>query len=148
MKIRSIAIVLVVLIISTSTAWARNSEVLVDAQEAVDRQGKGDLLDVPFFMKGQDHPAVKKKIGNWRSSRKGRGAFQSDTDACGRTFVTALKSLQQRALSEGGNAVINIVSVTKDMPYENAKQFRCIAGGIIVHVALEGDVVVLEDQKK
>ena len=148
MKLSSTIIVLVIFIISTPTAFARNTEVLVDAQEAVDRQGKGDLLDIPFYMKGQDHPAVKKKIGNWRSSRKGRGAFQSDTDACSRTFVTALKSLQERAFKEGGNAVINIVSVTKDVPYENAKQFRCIAGGVIVHVALEGDIVVLNQVKK
>jgi hypothetical protein len=147
MKISSVAVVLAMLILSTSDAFARNTEVLVDAQQAVDRKGQGDLLDVPYYLKGQKHPAVKKKIGNWRASRKGRGAFQSDTDACSRTFVSALKSLQQRALKEGGNAIINIISVTKDTPYENAKQFRCIAGGIIVHVALEGDVVVIDKKK-
>lgn len=147
MKISSVAFVLVVLLISTSNVFARNTEVLVNAQEAVDRQGKGDLLDIPFYMKGQEHPPVKKKIGNWRSTRKGRGAFQSDTDACSRTFVSAIKSLQERAQKEGGNAIINVISVTKDAPYENATQFRCIAGGIIVHVALEGDVVVLEKKK-
>ena len=69
MKISSVAFVLVVLLISTSNVFARNTEVLVNAQEAVDRQGKGDLLDIPFYMKGQEHPPVKKKIGNWRSTR-------------------------------------------------------------------------------
>ena len=63
MKISSKLFILVVLLVSTSSAWARNTEVLVDAHEAVERQGKGDLLDIPYFMKGQQHPAVKKKIG-------------------------------------------------------------------------------------
>jgi uncharacterized protein YbjQ (UPF0145 family) len=135
------------LIISTSAAFARNSEVLIDAQEAVVKQGNGDLLDIPYYLKGHYHPPVLKKIGHWRSTRKGNGAFKSDDDACRRTFVTALKSLQERAQQEGGNAIINIVSVTKGTHYENATQIRCIAGNIIVHVAIEGDVVVLKSRK-
>ena len=144
MRIILVLIIFLVLLFSAATTFARDTEVLVDGKEAVDRQAKGDLLDIPYYFKGQDHPAVKKKIGNWRATRKGRGAFQSDLDACSRTFVTALKSLQERARREGGNAVINIISVTKDMPYEDPAKFRCIAGSVIVHVALEGDIVELE----
>lgn len=147
MKISFILGILALLIIS-STAFARNSEVLVDAMEAVINQGKGDLLDIPYYLKGQTHPEVEKTISHMRSTRKGRSAFQSDDDACSRTFVTALKSLQERAQQEGGNAIINIISVTKDTPYEDARQFRCIAGGIVVHVAIEGDIVVLKKRIK
>jgi len=127
-----------------SSVYARDTELLIEAKEAVERQAKGDLLDVPYFMKGQKHPKIKKKIGHWTSSRKGRGAFQSDLDACSRTFVTALKTLQQRVQREGGNAIVNITSYTRDVPYEDKSKFRCVAGSIIVHVALEGDVVVLD----
>ncbi|MDH5650152.1 MAG: excinuclease ABC subunit A [Gammaproteobacteria bacterium] len=144
MKYCVVVFVLAFGLISMSTAFARSDEVLIDAKEAVALQGKGDLLNVDFYMKGQEHPKVKKKIGHWSSTRKGRGAFQSDMDACSRTFVSALKSLQQRALREGGNAVINITSFTKDIPYEHPSKFRCVAGAVIVHVAIEGDVVQLE----
>lgn len=144
MKLTTILLAVFVFSLFTSTVFARNTEVLVDAQEAIDRQAKGGLSDMPFYLKGQKHPIIKKKLGNWRATRKGRGAFQSDLDACSRTFVTALKSLQERARREGGNAVVNIISVTKDVPFEDAEKFRCIAGGVIVHVALEGDIVVLE----
>ena len=133
-----------ILAMSAAPALARNTEVLLDAKTAVEQQGKGDLLNIPFYMKGATHKKVIKTIGNWSSTRKGRGAFQSDDDACNRTFVTALKSLQQRALKEGGNAIINVTSWTKNQNYENEKNFRCIAGSMIVHVAIKGDVVMLE----
>ena len=134
-----------ILTISATSAFARNTEVLLDAKTAVAQQGKGDLLGVPFYMKGAKHKKVIKTIGNWSSSRKGRGAFQSDEDACNRTFVTALKSLQQRTLNEGGNAIINVTSWTKDKNYEDKTKYRCIAGSMLVHVAIKGDVVILEE---
>jgi len=143
MKTKILISGLLFLAIFSNAAHARDTEVLIESKVAVERQAKGGLLDIPFFMKGQKHPGVKKKIGHWKSTRKGRGAFQSDLDACSRTFVTAIKSLQQRAIKEGGNAVINIKSYTKDVPYEHPSKFRCVAGAIIVHVAVEGDVVVL-----
>ena len=128
----------------TTTAFARNTEVLIKAKVAVERQAKGQLLGIPFYMKGQKHSKVKKTIGHWKSSKKGRGAFQSDLDACSRTFVTALKTMQQRAIKEGGNAIINITSITRDEPFSHPSKFRCVAGSVIVHVAIEGDVVILK----
>lgn len=144
MNLKNILGISLILAISSTPALARNSEVLLDAKNAVHEQGKGDLLDVPFYMKGVKHKKVVKTIGNWSSTRKGRGAFQSDEDACNRTFVTALKSLQQRAITEGGNAIINVTSWTKNKPYEDKNNFRCVAGAVIVHVAIKGDIVVLE----
>ena len=143
MNKKILIIILLTLATSTTAAFARDTEVLIDAKEAVERQAKGQLLGIPFYMKGQKHPNVKKTIGHWRSSKKGRGAFQSDLDACSRTFVTALKTMQQRAQKEGGNAIINITSFTKDEPFSHPSKFRCIAGSVVVHVAIEGDVVVL-----
>ena len=143
MNKKILIIILLTLTTSTTAAFARDTEVLINAKEAVERQAKGQLLGIPFYMKGQKHPKVKKKLGHWRSSKKGRGAFQSDLDACSRTFVTALKTMQQRAQKEGGNAIINITSFTKDEPFSHPSKFRCIAGSVVVHVAIEGDVVVL-----
>ncbi len=125
-----------------SNAWARNTEVLVSVEEAVESGvAKKKLLDVPFFMKGQKHPKVKTKLGNYMSTRKTRGAFRSDKESCKIAFLSAIISLQQRAKKEGGDGIINIISVTKDQEFESSKEFRCVAGAIIVHVALKGDVV-------
>ena len=44
---------------------------------------------------------------------------------------------QQRAEREGGNAVIDIVSVTMNKKTESATQYRCIAGSTVVHVGLK-----------
>jgi|TARA_B100001964_G_scaffold245073_1_gene329724 hypothetical protein len=125
-----------------SNVEARNTEVLVSANEAAENGiGKENLLDIPFYMKGQKHPRVKDKLGNYMSTRKTRGAFRSDTESCKIAFLSAIISLQKRVKKQGGDGIINIISVTKDQEYESTTKFRCIAGAIIVHVALRGDVV-------
>jgi hypothetical protein len=40
--------------------------------------------------------------------------------------------------------VVDIVSVTRDVRSESPTEFRCIAGAMVVHVALEGTAVDLE----
>ena len=102
---------------------------------------KKKLLDIPVFFKGQKHPAVAKTIGNWKANHHTRGAFRSDEDSCHVAFVSAIYSLQQRCQREGGDAVINIKSVTRNNPLESATKFRCVAGSTVVHVAFTGDVV-------
>jgi len=47
-------------------------------------------------------------------------------------------------LKEGENAIINITSCAKDVPYENPPKFWCVPGAaILVNVAVKGDLVVL-----
>jgi uncharacterized protein YbjQ (UPF0145 family) len=51
--------------------------------------------------------------------------------------------LQERARREGGNAVINIVSNYKDIPFSSETQYECGAGNVVGGVALRGEVVQL-----
>ena len=142
MKRTMILLSLVGALFLTSDAMARNTVVLGSVAEAKNSQlGEDTLLDIPFYMKGQKHPRVQKKVGNYKSTRKSRGAFRSDEESCRTTFLSAIISLQQRAIKEGGNGIINIVSITKNKNYENAVNYRCVAGSILVNVALKGDVV-------
>ena len=68
---------------------------------------------------------------------------KAKTDACNRVFISAIIALQKRAQAEGGNAVIDVQSNTKDQPLESATQFRCAAGTMVANVALKGTVVKL-----
>jgi len=140
--IRAILVASFLAIAIAAPAEARNDEHLFDVKDAIDTgTGNANLLDIPYYFKGQSHPGVAKKIGTWASNRSSRGAFRSDEASCKVAFLSALIRLQERAQSEGGNAIIDIRSVTRGTTTESATQYRCVAGSVVVHVGLEGTVV-------
>jgi hypothetical protein len=105
--------------------------------------GHEKLLDVPVFMAGQKHRAIAKEYGVFRSNRRTNAANKSDEAACQIAFLSALITLQARARDMGGNAVVEVRSITRNEPFASATQYRCAAGGIVANVALEGRVVKL-----
>jgi hypothetical protein len=126
-------------------ALARATEHSLSVSDAVETGGgKENLLDVPFYMAGQPHPGVARVIGEWSSDRRTRAAFRSDEAACKVAFLSAIISLQQRARAEGGDAIIDVVSVARDRTTKSAGEYRCYAGAAVAQVALEGKVVKLK----
>ena len=105
--------------------------------------GKEKLLDLPFYMKGQEHPEVAQDLGVFTSNRRTNAFNKSDEEACEIAFLSAVISLQQRARKQGGDAVVDIRSITKHNDLESPTQYRCVAGTMIANVALEGRVVRL-----
>lgn len=106
--------------------------------------GKERLLDVPYYMAGESHPAVVRDMGEFESNQRSNGFGKSDESACSTAFLSALIVLQKRVQKEGGDAVIDIKSVTRDNPLTSAHEFRCVAGNVVVNVALTGRVVNFE----
>ena len=68
---------------------------------------------------------------------------KSGEQACEWTLASAIIELQNRASSEGGNAIINIKSNIKNELSSSATDFDCLRGSKMVNVALEGTVVTL-----
>lgn len=101
------------------------------------------LLDIPFFMAGEKHAAVASKVGEWPTNQRTNAFGKAKSDACNRVFISAILVLQKRAQAEGGNAIIDVRSNTKNQVFESATQFRCAAGGVVANVALKGTVVKL-----
>ena len=99
--------------------------------------------DVAFYWGDQAHPAVEKTYGNFKASKRTNALGKSRGDACAWAMASALDALQKRAQREGGNAVINIVSNIKNNPESSQTEFSCLAGTMMVNVALKGDVVKL-----
>jgi len=126
-------------------AQARNTEVFVPAESATRSQhARGYLLDIPCYLKGQSDAPQGKALSTVTTRQATRGAFRSDEASCRVAFLTALRELQKEARRAGGDAVVDIVSVTRDVRSESPTDFRCIAGALVVHVALEGTVVALD----
>ena len=126
-------------------AAARQTEHLFSAEEAKTSElGKARLFSVPFYMKGQKHPPVAKVLSEMTSEQSTRGAFRSDAASCQVAFLSAIRDLQSKATEKGGDAVIDIVSITWNKLTESADQYRCVAGSMVVHVGLKGKIVKLK----
>lgn len=133
-----------VLVLAPLGAQARNTEHFFPAAEAAESDlGKEKLLSVPFYLKGQKHPAVQKTLSEVTANRSTRGAFRSDEASCQVAFLSAMIVLQQRAQQKGGNAIVDVVSATRGEETESATNYRCVAGSVVVHVGLKGRIVKL-----
>lgn len=128
---------------SASPAHAADQILDIPVADAKASRHATALLDIPFYMAGEAHPPVERKIGNWPTNQRTNAFGKAKTDACQRVFISAIKSLQQRAQIEGGDAVIDVQSNTKNQKFESATEFRCAAGAVVANVALTGTIVKL-----
>ena len=97
--------------------------------------------DVAFYFAGQSHPATLQSFGEVIANPKGNSFGRPDEEACRWTMMSALKELHDRAIEEGGNAVVDIVSYYRKVVYSSASTYECHAGGFVAGVALKGVVV-------
>lgn len=130
------------LLLAPLGASARETEHNLSVADATTSElGKARMFSVPIYMKGQKHPKVLKVLSETTTEQSTRGAFRSDSASCQVAFLSAVRDLQQTAMDKGGNAVVDIVSITWDKQTESATDYRCIAGSMVVHVGLKGKIV-------
>ena len=128
-----------------STAYARSTFHDLEVKQAAESEtGKAKLLDVPFYMLGQKHPKMGRDLGVFTSNKRTNAFNKTDEDACQIVFLSAIISLQQRARKIGGDAVIDIKSITKHNDLESPTSYRCLAGNVVANVVLTGRVVKFE----
>lgn len=82
-----------------------------------------------------------KNLGTWVSNKKTNSTNKTAAVACQIAFLSAVKSLQDRAVREGGNAVTNIHSFYDKVPEWSTTEYRCKDGHLMSGVALRGTVV-------
>jgi len=83
--------------------------------------------------------------GYFVSNKKTNAFLKSVIESCNRAFASAIISLQDRAVIEGGNAVINIHSFYKKREMFSESVFECHKGSIMSGVALKGKVVRVDN---
>jgi hypothetical protein len=126
-------------------ASARDDVLTFSITDVVDNpQYAARLQGVKYFFADQAHPAVGKDLGEFQSNKKTNAFGKSDKEACEWAFLSALLSFHDRALAEGGDAVVNIHGFYKKQEFRSDTQFQCGAGGAIAGVTLKGTVVKLK----
>ncbi|MCL2872536.1 MAG: excinuclease ATPase subunit [Betaproteobacteria bacterium] len=145
--ITGFAAAFVALSLCVPAAQARDTVHHLSVKDAIEMGKAKDVLDgeIQFYFGDQSHPAVATPLTKGVVTNKKTNAVgKSDEEACNWAMLTALKQMQERAHSEGGNAVINIESYFKRKSFKSNTEFECHAGGIMADVALKGDVVKLK----
>jgi len=100
--------------------------------------------EVKFYFGSSKHSRVLKEFGEFSTSKKTNAFGKSDTKACQWAFLSAMIALRDRALLEGGNAVVNIKSNYKHNLTSSNDTFQCGAGAVMAGVALTGSVVTIK----
>lgn len=95
---------------------------------------------VKFYFANQAAPAGQ-DLGEFVTNRKTNSFGKQDEEACTWGMISAMKELGERALAEGGNAVVGIVSYYKKNVFSSDTTFECHAGAFVAGVALKGKVV-------
>lgn len=127
------------------TASARDTVALFPISDVLENPEYAERLKgVGLFFGEQEHPEIAKSFGEYQSNKKTNAFNKSDKKACEWAFLSALISFHDRALSEGGDAVVNIRGYYKKRPFSSETHFQCGAGATVAGVTLVGDVVKLK----
>jgi hypothetical protein len=129
------------LLLFSQIASSRDTQHYFSIQDALQSEAFKQKLDpkIKLFFANKK-VRVKKRLGNFTSNKKTNSFNKSDLQACQWALLSALLSMQNRAVKEGGNAVINISSYYKKQKYTSTTKFECHAGAMITGVALNADV--------
>ena len=136
-----------VTLIGLSVGHARDDRLRLSIEEALATPDAEAKLNagIKFFFGDQAHPEVERQIGTYTSNKKTNAFGKSDQKACRWAFLSAMISLQERAVSEGGNAVVNIRSNYRQVDFSSPTEFECGAGSVVAGVTLVGEVVKLAE---
>lgn len=143
---KSLSAIAFLILLSSSLlgATARADDlVMVQVADAMSTSEYMEKLDgsVRFYFGDTPHPPVVHVYGSFVANKKTNAFAKSDGVACNHVLLSALLSLQERAQSLGGNAVVNIKSYFKKNEVSHDAEVECYKGFIMAGVALKGDVV-------
>jgi hypothetical protein len=143
-KIATLA--LLTLVFGSSYSFARDDvgpypiSSAMNSDEAKSKLGS----EVLFYFGDQSYGKALKEFGEFKTNKKTNAFGKGDAEACNWVFLSAMIALKQRAIKEGGNAVVDIKSNYKNNLTSNAKTFQCGVGAFVAGVALTGKVVTLK----
>jgi len=129
-----------------SLAQAEDVQVSFPIKNAIENPKiSSKLNNVKLFWGDQSHATVKTDFGEFKTSQRTNALMKGREEACQWALASALVQLQERAVKEGGNAVINIKSNIKNIEVSSQEDYECLAGAMMVNVALKGNVVRLAE---
>lgn len=133
------------LLLTAPVADARETRHKFPIESALAKaQASGDLAPgVKLFFGTQKHAKPTAQLGPTRTNKKTNFFNKSDQEACDWAFLSSMIALTQYAQRVGGNAIVNIRSNYKNVPFSSETEYECGAGNVTGGTAFIGDVVKL-----
>lgn len=100
---------------------------------------------VQFFLAGAKTPKVLQSLGSDTTNQKTNGVGKSDDYGCKWVILSGLIAFEKKALAQGANAVVDIVSYYKKNETKSAETIECHAGSIIIGAALKASYAKVAD---
>jgi uncharacterized protein YbjQ (UPF0145 family) len=124
--------------------FSRDDRLMFPIDEALAQpEAKSKLQGIDFYFGNQEHPNILQDFGEYSTNKKTNALNKTDKEACEWVFLSALLKLQEKAISLGANAVINIKSNYRNNEFVSETEYQCGAGHIFAGVALKGRIVKL-----
>jgi len=99
---------------------------------------------VQLYFGKQPYAEPARRMSSATSNKKTNFFNKTDQEGCNWVFLSAVKGLQEFARKNGGNAVVNIVSMYKNQEFSSETHYECGAGTFVGGVALRGEAVLLK----
>jgi len=129
----------------TAAADARDERLKMPLKDALATPAAQEKMNpaVKLYFGDTPHAKPELTLGTFTANKKTNFFNKSDKEGCEWVFLSAVLALQQRALKEGGNAVVDVHSVYRNATLRSRTQYDCGAGAVVGGVALRGTVVKL-----
>jgi uncharacterized protein YbjQ (UPF0145 family) len=137
---RSLTVAAVVLMAVAQPVMARDEVMRMVFQDVLNSPAAKEKLDgsVKFYLAGSKSPNIVKKLNSDVSNHKTNGFNKSADESCQWVALSALLSFQEHAKRLGMNAVVDIESYYKKVPYTSATDYECHVGALMTGVAFKG----------
>jgi uncharacterized protein YbjQ (UPF0145 family) len=122
---------------------ARDDKYLFPVDEALFKHSDLVNQNIKLYFATQPPEGEVDNLGTYTSNKATNARFKSPRKSCDWAFMSAIKSLQQRAATLEGDAVVNIHSYYKSIEMFDEDAYECHDGQNISRVVLRGTVVRL-----
>ena len=135
------------LMLTAGAGWARDEIKDYSIKAVLDsEQAKAKLGNEVTFYFGKQKPKGKivKTFLTVGTNKKTNAFNKSDEEACQWVFLSAMITMRNRAIQEGGNAIIDIRSNYRNILTSSESTFKCGAGAFVAGTALKGTIVKIK----
>ncbi len=139
-------LILITLLVFSTDIQARDTQHNFSIQDALNSKAFEGRLNqnIKLYFGNESHPKTTKSLGDFVTNKKTNAFGKSDQNACEWAFLSALLTLEERAVAEGGNAVVNIRSFYKQNEVSSSTEFEYHTGLVVAGVALKGTIARIE----
>jgi hypothetical protein len=145
LSVAAAAAAVTALLVAAPVASARDTHQKFPLEQALAKaDASGKLVPgIKLFFGAQKYPTPTAKLGETRTNKKTNFFNKTDVEGCEWAFLSSMIALTQYAQRVGGNAIVNIRSNYKNVPFSSETEYECGAGNVTGGTAFIGDVVKL-----